>query len=133
MDVKSKFGVMVLFLLAGFVLFCSGWYLSRASWPEPYQINTARQPSPEDTAVPGETAVQQNGYPDSLLPGETIDINTADVYDLQRLPGIGEKRAMDIAAWREANGSFQSVDELTQVSGIGPVILEGLREYASVG
>ena len=71
--------------------------------------------------------------PDSLLPGEVIDINAADVYELQRLPGIGEKRAMDIIAWREEHGPFQTVEELTEVSGIGPVILENLREYAAAG
>ena len=58
---------------------------------------------------------------------------TADVYDLQRLPGIGEKRAQDIIAWREEHGPFQTVDELTNVSGIGPVILENLREYVKAG
>ena len=41
-------------------------------------------------------------------------------YDLRRLPGIGEKRAQDIVDYREAHGPFQSVDELDNVSGIGP-------------
>ena len=60
-------------------------------------------------------------------------MNTADAYDLQRLPGIGEKRAQDIIAWREEHGPFQTLEELTEVSGIGPVILENLRAYAAVG
>ena len=64
---------------------------------------------------------------------ETINVNTADAYDLQRLPGIGEKRAQDIIAWREEHGPFQTLEELTEVSGIGPVILENLRAYAAVG
>ena len=82
------------------------------------------------TAPPFSPAL--HARPDSLLPGEVIYINAADVYELQRLPGIGEKRAMDIIAWREEHGPFQAVDELTSVSGIGPGILEGLREYAAV-
>ena len=69
----------------------------------------------------------------SLVEGERIDLNTAGVYDLCRLPGIGEKRAQAIAAWREEHGPFQTVDELVQVPGIGPGILEGLREYAVTG
>ena len=48
------------------------------------------------------------------------------------LPGIGEKRAQDIVAYREEHGPFETVDELDNVSGIGPGILEGLREYVSV-
>ena len=52
---------------------------------------------------------------------------------LSRLPGIGEKRAQAIVAWREEHGPFQSVDELVQVSGIGEKLLAGLRDYAAAG
>ena len=52
--------------------------------------------------------------------------------DLQRLPGIGEKRAQAIVAYREEHGPFQTVDELDKVEGIGEGILAGLREYATV-
>ncbi len=130
MEGKSRFGRVVLALLAGFTLFCAGWYLSRTSFPEPYQVITTRRPA-EEAAAPAER--EEGARPDSLLPGETIDMNTADVYDLQRLPGIGEKRARDIVAYREENGPFQTLDELTNVSGIGPVILENLREYVTTG
>lgn len=130
MEGKSRFGRAVLALLAGFILFCAGWYLSRTSSPESYQVITTRRPV-EEASVPAEQ--EENARPDSLLPGETIDVNTADVYDLQRLPGIGEKRAQDIIAYREENGPFQTLDELTNVSGIGPVILENLREYVTTG
>ena len=61
-----------------------------------------------------------------------MDINTADAYDLQRLPGIGEKRAEAVAAYREEHGPFQSPEELMEVSGIGPGIFEDLRDYITV-
>ena len=73
-----------------------------------------------------------DGYPDSLLPGEKININTAPVRDLQRLPGIGEKRAQDIVARREERGSFASVEELTGIPGIGEGILAGIRDYITI-
>ena len=75
---------------------------------------------------------QEESQPDSLLPGEKINLNTADELELQRLPGIGEKRAADIIAYREANGPFENVDELDEVPGIGQGILEGLRDYAAI-
>lgn len=128
---KSGFGLAVLALFGAFALVCGTWFAARASAPEPYRVNTAQRPAAEEVS-PAE-AQGENARPDSLLPGETININTADVYDLQRLPGVGEKRALDIIAWREEHGPFQTVDELTQVSGIGPGILEGLREYAATG
>ena len=96
------------------------------------RCDTTQRPAAEAGSVSEEASGEDETRPDSLLPGETINVNTADVYDLQRLPGIGEKRAQDIIAYREEHGPFQTVDELTNVSGIGPVILENLREYAAV-
>ena len=132
MERKSRFGLVVLALSAAFFLVCATWYLARTSAPEPYRVSSVRRPTAEEAAVP-EQSEQEPSRPDSLLPGEVIDINTADAYDLRRLPGIGEKRAEDIIAFREEHGPFQNVDELTQVSGIGPVILENLRAYVTAG
>lgn len=132
MEGKSRFGLAVLALTAAFFLVCSTWYLARTSAPEPYRVSSVRPPTAEETAASREIPAEES-HPDSLLPGEVIDVNTADAYELQRLPGIGEKRAQDIIAYREEHGPFRTVDELTEVSGIGPVILEGLREYAVTG
>ena len=75
----------------------------------------------------------EDGYPDSLLEGEVIDLNTASVADLTRLPGIGEKRAQAIVDYRESSGPFQSVEELTEVKGIGEGILAQVYDYVTVG
>ena len=48
-----------------------------------------------------------------------VDINLANQEELQQLKGIGAKKAADIIAYREANGRFESVDDLTKVKGIG--------------
>lgn len=47
-----------------------------------------------------------------------VNINTADVSQLCTLPGIGESRAADIIAYREAHGSFAACEDIMQVSGI---------------
>lgn len=130
MEGKSRFGLAVLALSAAFFLVCATWYLARTSSPEPWLVSSTRRPA---AAEPDASASEEVPYPDSLLPGEVIDINTADAYDLQRLPGIGEKRAQDIIAYREEHGPFRAADELTEVPGIGPVILENLREYVTAG
>lgn len=62
-----------------------------------------------------------------------IDINTADAAALQGLPGIGETKAAAIIAHRDANGPFASVDDLTNVKGIGEKTLEKLKEQITVG
>ena len=62
-----------------------------------------------------------------------IDINTVDAAALQGLPGIGETKAAAIIAHRDANGPFASVDDLTNVKGIGEKTLEKLKEQITVG
>lgn len=48
-----------------------------------------------------------------------VNINTADIEELKTLTGIGDVKAAGIIKYREENGGFQSVEELTKVDGIG--------------
>ncbi len=61
-----------------------------------------------------------------------ININSADVEELMRLDGIGEKRAEDIIAYREANGLFQQTEDIMKISGIGEKTFEGIKEYITI-
>nr|WP_246314516.1 ComEA family DNA-binding protein [Kineococcus aurantiacus] len=61
-----------------------------------------------------------------------VDLNTASAADLDALPGVGEVLAGRIVAWREENGPFTSVDDLGEVQGIGPKVLEDLRDRVRV-
>ena len=127
----SRYEKAVLGLTAAFLLFTGGWFYARQSAAQPYTV-TVSQSAPEVSSAPA-ASNNEESKPESLLEGEVIDINSASVEDLQRLPGIGEKRAQAIVAWREEHGPFQSVDELVQVSGIGEKLLAGLRDYAAAG
>ncbi len=66
-------------------------------------------------------------------PSGPVDVNTAGVDELVRLPGIGPARAREIVRQRTLRGGYSSLDELLEVKGIGPVTLEGLRGEATVG
>ena len=55
-----------------------------------------------------------------------VHLNTADVAALDTLPRIGPALAQRIIDWREANGPFTSVDQLSEVTGIGDAIFAGL-------
>ncbi|MFT5685823.1 MAG: competence protein ComEA [Myxococcota bacterium] len=68
-----------------------------------------------------------------LVFGLPIDLNTASSAALQSIPGIGESRAGAIIADRTERGDFDSIDALQRVSGIGPVTVEKLRPFVSVG
>ncbi|MCG3199386.1 MAG: helix-hairpin-helix domain-containing protein [Candidatus Omnitrophica bacterium] len=60
------------------------------------------------------------------------DLNTISRSDLIGLPGIGPTLADQILAYRSRHGKFESIEELDQVSGIGPKKLETLREFLFV-
>lgn len=53
-----------------------------------------------------------------------VNINTATAAELATLDGIGETKALAIVADRDANGPFESGDDLTRVRGIGAVTVE---------
>ena len=56
-----------------------------------------------------------------------VSLNKATVEELMTVSGIGQKRAQDIIAYREEQGKFKSLDELSNVSGIGAKTLEKLK------
>ena len=61
-----------------------------------------------------------------------ININTASAEDFQRLPGIGAKKAADIIAYRTQNGDFASVQQLTEVKGIGDRLIAKFEQQLTV-
>lgn len=67
------------------------------------------------------------------LEGVVININTASVRELMKLPRIGRGRAKKIIALRRKLGRFSSVEQLRKVRGIGKRTLEKLRPYIKAG
>ncbi len=61
-----------------------------------------------------------------------INVNTAGTSELQELPGIGPAKAQAIVEYREQNGPFKQVDDLVQVKGIGPKLLNKIKDEVSV-
>lgn len=79
-----------------------------------------------------EVSQGKNNTTTSSGTAEKININTADLTELQQLTGIGEKKAADIIKYREENGSFRAVEDLTKVSGIGEKTLENLKDSITI-
>lgn len=88
----------------------------------------------ETSAVPIEEAVITVPKENSeTATSEKININLADSIELQQLSGIGEKKAKQIMSYRQENGSFQKIEDLKNVSGIGEKTFEALRANITVG
>jgi competence protein ComEA len=67
---------------------------------------------------------------ESSLP--QININTANLQELETLPGIGRVTALNIIDYRTQNGPFTQYDDLIKVKGIGEKKLEMLRQYVNI-
>lgn len=64
---------------------------------------------------------------------DVVNINTADAQTLAaNIVGVGEKKALAIVNFREEHGPFKSVDEMTQVKGIGLKLIDNNRENLTI-
>ena len=71
--------------------------------------------------------------PVTILAGGEVDINTADKETLMSLSGVGEGFAQKIINYRERNGDFKTVQELTNIRGIGPALVEKNKGVLTTG
>jgi comEA protein len=108
MSTAGKFAKSEKFLLLATLVFivalaAAFWHDHSGVERDSYTVTTQEQADPEEV-VP---------------PLELVNINTATAAELDELPGIGAVLAERIVAYREEHGSFQSKEELMEVSGIG--------------
>ncbi|MFL5790019.1 MAG: helix-hairpin-helix domain-containing protein [Actinomycetota bacterium] len=85
---------------------------------------------PKKGAAPPTGAPVTGGVPTG--PTALVNINTADEPTLETLNGVGPVLAAAIIQYRTEHGPFASVDQLDEVSGIGPATLEDLRSQVTV-
>lgn len=80
----------------------------------------------------GTAAAGATGSSGTAATGGLININSASATDFEALSGIGEVLAAAIVDYRTENGPFAAVDDLEDVSGIGPATLEEIRDQITV-
>ncbi|GAB3303422.1 competence protein ComEA [Epidermidibacterium keratini] len=104
-------------------------------------INLARKVADGEqiaVGVPGATdqgggsSAPDDSAPSGAASAAKVNVNSASAQELDSLPGIGPVLAQSIIVFRETNGPFGSVDELTEVSGIGPAVLAKIKDLVTV-
>lgn len=90
---------------------------------------------PDENAIKNDACItfdDNNNNVDTNNSSGKISINTASKEELMTLPGIGESKAKDIISYREANGAFESIEDITKVSGIGENTFAQIKENITV-
>jgi competence protein ComEA len=91
----------------------------------------APSPSPAQIAAPTAGAGCSGPARPPTCPAVRLNLNFASVAALDSLPGIGPARAASIVQYRASHGPFRSVEELGQVSGMGPAALARIRDLVT--
>ncbi|MGA2159332.1 MAG: ComEA family DNA-binding protein [Dehalococcoidia bacterium] len=84
-----------------------------------------------DNADTGNISIYVPAKSESSQP-QKVNLNRAEVWLLQALPGIGEGRARLIVDFRDKNGPFRNVDDLLKIQGFGTSVVDKIRDYATV-
>ena len=113
--------------------FLGGMYLGRNISGGSIQTSVlstqAATPATQDTTAPSSITTPASTSQSS----GKININTADIYELMRLDGIGETYAQRIIDYRNANGPFTDISDIKNVSGIGEKRFEAIKDSITVG
>ena len=131
----KKPGVFILLLFTGMLAaFTTGFYFGRNANNKEITVSfieatysTETTEEPQNTTVEIETTVSP-----ALTPDGKLDLNLASKEDLMTVPGIGDATATLILNYRESHGPFTSIEELTNISGIGEKKVEALSDFVTV-
>ncbi len=117
---QKQLHMLMIFATVLFVTFIAGFMLGKAkSTPEPYTANAT-------------TISEDHSKNDSVLDYK-ININTANAEQLTMLDGIGEALADRIVAYRTENGLFRKIEDIMNVSGIGPKKFQQISDFITIG
>ena len=110
-----------------FIVLVLGWTSASAQNFDQQYLNWKAQQQAQDARLSSSSS-DTNYYLSkpslTAASGNKIRLNSANAEQLQQLSGIGEKKAEAILQYRQQHGKFKSIDELQNIKGIGPKLLQ---------
>jgi competence protein ComEA len=88
--------------------------------------------SPDLPSADSDGSDTPSGDENSNTNADLVNINTATLDELDALPGIGPTTAQKIIDYRDENGSFLSIEDILNVSGIGPATFDEIKDLITV-
>ena len=105
------------------------WQKAGGPAPAPAGASKLASGSRVQISEGGSYQVGRMNGPQLLTLGLALDLNRANQQDMEALPGIGPVLAGRILDYRQSHGPFKNIDDLENVSGIGPKKLEKMKPY----
>ncbi len=118
---KTAFLLMTAVTICIFIVFVGSKYVQHASVKKTEFYESVLSASNDPAEAPDRQLAETDI--------DIININTATVDELKKLPGIGESKATEIVNYRNEYGRFTSPEDLLNVNGIGKTLLEKIRPY----
>jgi competence ComEA-like helix-hairpin-helix protein len=115
----NRFWALITLLLIAVIVI--GGIIAWQKYSPTHPIKITLSPTPEPTGEVGQGEPQK------------IDINRAEAWLLEALPGIGPTKAQAIIDYRQQNGYFSDISEILNVEGIGQDIYEQIKDLITVG
>lgn len=92
----------------------------------------SRDSSLQGSRLDSDSVREQKSNRAATSPQPLINVNTANIFQLIKIKGVGMNLAENIVTYREKNGPFATLDDLAKVKGIGSGILSAIRPYLTV-